>query len=76
MPKKAQELCIHFDQLTAAKANVAARELQREIRRVTGGNIQSELRRETDDTQDIARSLLSFSELRRPFGLLPKSPKG
>lgn len=53
MLETAYELRIRFDQLTAAKANVAARELHREIVRLTGGNVQPEFRRETDDSQDI-----------------------
>ena len=47
------ELKFRFDELTPAKANIAARELEKEIRRLTGGQVQTELRRVCEEAQDI-----------------------
>ena len=56
------ELRVRFDQLTPAKANVAARELQLEIRRLTGSEIQTELRKSRNDTQDLGTILAIILE--------------
>ena len=47
------ELHVRFEQLTAAEASIAARELQKELRRSTGGEVRTEIRRSRAEAQDL-----------------------